>query len=123
MAPSEAAAGGGALTELRVARGNLYLSHALCTRHLPQTAAVALLAREGDVLIVPLHPGSAGGLLLKQRNAAGDRVIHAQEFFRNHGFDEECGPRTLPVRWCTQRAALLVSGLPRSGSGNQTISA
>ena len=96
--------------EVTVARGNLYLTREICDTYLPGVASVALLARDGDVLIVPLIQLSAGGLLLKQRNARGDRVIHAQEFFRNAGLPEEFEPRTMPVHWSRDSAALVVAG-------------
>ena len=72
---------------------------------------MALVARDDGVLIVPLMGQPAGGPLLKQRNARGDRVVHAQEFFRSHELPEEMEPRTMPVHWSKNAAALLVSGL------------
>lgn len=99
---------------LRVSRANLYLSRECCEQFLPAAQAVALLEREGQVLIVPLMPGSAGGLLLKQRNGRGDRVIQAQEFFREHGYLEDFEQRSCALRWDPERAALVVDGLPRA---------
>ena len=52
-----------------IKRGSIYLSRELCDAHLPDAGAVALLARDDAVLIVPLARQSAGGLLLKVRNA------------------------------------------------------
>jgi len=91
--------------------GNLHLSHELCDAHLAGVAAVALVARDAQVLIVPLIPGSPGGLLLKQRNSRGDRVIHAQDFFRVHSLPEDSESRPLSARWSEALAALVVSGL------------
>ena len=64
---------------VRIRRGNVHLSRELCDAYLPDVAAVALLVRDDAVLIVPLARQSAGGLLLKIRNARGDRVLHAQD--------------------------------------------
>jgi hypothetical protein len=100
-----------ATPEIAVGRGNLYLSREICETYLAGVASVALLERDGDVLIVPLIEQSAGGLLLKQRNARGDRVIHAQEFFRCRDLPEEFELRTLPVHWSRESAALVVAGL------------
>jgi hypothetical protein len=50
-------------------------------------------------------------LLLKQRNARGDRVIHAQEFFRSRNLPEQIESRSVPARWSAEAAALIVSGL------------
>jgi hypothetical protein len=102
----------GASSEIAVARGNFYLPREICDTYLPGVAAVALVAREDEVLIVPLTQQSAGGLILKQRNARGDRVIHAQEFFRSKNLPEEFESRTIPVYWSQDSAALVVSGLP-----------
>lgn len=93
------------MLQVLVRAGNLYLSAALCQRYLPQLGGVALLRREPYVLLLPLLP-EAGGLLLKQRNAAGDRVLHAQEFFREHGYAERDEPQSLPVHWDSTQAAL-----------------
>lgn len=97
--------------EISVARGNFYLTREICDTYLAGAASVALLTRADQVLIVPLMQQSAGGLLLKQRNARGDRVIHAQEFFRNAGLPEEFEPRTIPVHWSPDSAALVITGL------------
>jgi hydrogenase maturation protease len=97
-------------------RGNFYLSREFCDAHFPQAVSVALLVRGEDVLIVPLAPQSAGGLLLKQRNARGDRVIHAQEFLREHGYAEDFATRSLGVDWNPASAALVVRGLRKAAA-------
>lgn len=99
--------------EVSVVRGNFYLSREICDTYLPGVVSVALVLRDDEVMIVPLMGQSAGGLLLKQRNARGDRVIHAQEFFRNKDLAEEFELRTVPVHWCRDSAALVVSELKR----------
>lgn len=65
-----------------IARGNIYLPREICDAYFAGISSVALIVREGAIQIVPLSRDSAGGLLLKQRNARGDRVVHAQEFMR-----------------------------------------
>ncbi len=97
--------------EVSVARGNLYLSREICETYLPGVLAVALLMRDEEIMIVPLIQPSAGGLLLKQRNARGDCVIHAQEFFRSRDLPEEFEARSAPVHWSSEAAALVVRGL------------
>jgi hypothetical protein len=97
--------------DVSVARGNFYLSREICETYLPGVLSVALMVRDEEVMIVPLIGQSAGGLLLKQRNARGDRVIHAQEFFRSRNLPEEFEARTVPVRWSREAAALAVGGL------------
>jgi hydrogenase maturation protease len=97
--------------EVSIARGNFYLSREICETYLPGVSSVALLVRDEEIMIVPLIQQSAGGLLLKQRNARGDRVIHAQEFFRSRSLPEEFEVRSVPVRWSAEAAALVVGGL------------
>ena len=99
------------ILEISVARGNLYLSQEICDTYFKGVVSVALLLRDDDVMIVPLTQESAGGLLLKQRNARGDRVIHAQEFFRNKNILEEFDVRVMPVHWSPDSAALVIAGL------------
>lgn len=97
-----------------VARGNIYLSREICDTYLAGIASVALIAREDKILIVPLVQESGGGLLLKTRNARGDRVIQAQEFFREKGFLEDFQERIVPVQWSSESAALVMSDLPKT---------
>jgi hypothetical protein len=97
-----------------VARGNLYLSREICDKHLPGIEAVALLDREDHVMVVPLTPQSGGGMLLKIRNARGDRVIHAQEFFRDKGYLETFQERVLSARWDADSAALVIESVPKA---------
>lgn len=98
--------------EVIIARGNLYLSRELCEMYFAGITAVALLRRGDTILVAPLIPDSAGGLLLKQRNARGDRVIHAQEFIRLNGIAEHFERRAVPTRWHPQAAALLIEIAP-----------
>ncbi len=69
---------------------------------------------------MPLTRDSAGGLLLKRRNARGDRVIHAQEFFRTQGYLEDFEAHEVPLRWRDEFAALELVGLPRSRVADPT---
>ncbi|MES2957643.1 MAG: hypothetical protein V4792_05610 [Pseudomonadota bacterium] len=101
------------LASAGVAAGNLHLSREACGRYLAGIESVALLDRDGQLLILPLTRESGGGLLLKVRNARGDRVIHAQEFFRNHGYRETFAPRHVPMHWDEAAAALVLTGLER----------
>ena len=102
------------LLQVTVARGNLYLSCETCEGFLPGVQAVALLDREDRVLIVPLTPESGGGLLLKIRNARGDRVVHAQEFFREKGYLEDFQERSFALVWSDESAALVLRNLPKT---------
>lgn len=117
MRPSDARAEAGAAAppsiSVTVARGNLYLSRETCESCLGGIESVALLDRDGRLMVVPLMPESAGGLLLKIRNARGDRVIHAQEFFREKGYLEDFQERIFPAHWDADAAALVIAAVPK----------
>lgn len=98
-----------------VVAGSVHLPREACQRWLPGIESVALLEREGALLLLPLVRDSAGGLLLKQRNARGDRVVQAQEFFRSHGYAEDHAPQPVSLRWDEAAAALVLEGLRRTG--------
>lgn len=93
-----------------IKRGSLYLARQLYDRYFPGLEAVILMRREDDLLILPVRHAASGGYLLKLRNGAGDRVVTAPDFFREHGFDEDEVERCLPVVWNSERAALLSAG-------------
>ncbi len=40
------------------------------------------------MLVLPVRYAASGGYVLKIRNAAGDRVVDAGDFFRDHGLDD-----------------------------------
>ena len=61
-----------------------------------------------DLLILPIVTAEAGGFLVKQVNARGDRAIHAADFFRLNSIDEtqdihvEAWPRALIAGFVVQ---------------------
>lgn len=54
------------------AEGDLRLSAEVAARYFPSDSLVAVL-RDGELWLLPLVGPEGGGLLLKQRNARGDR--------------------------------------------------
>ena len=60
------------------ADGYLRLDAALAASRFPSDA-VAAVPREGELWLFPLRGPSSGGLLLKQRNPAGDRAVLVHE--------------------------------------------
>jgi hypothetical protein len=95
-----------AVSVIRVARGALYLSYQTYDRYFTGLDAVILLRRETDLCIMPVRHAPAGGYLLKLRNSRGDRVVHAPDFLREHGIDENAAMQ-LSVAWSTDRGALI----------------
>ena len=86
-------------------RGSLDLSAQTSARYFSGLASVILLRRCDDLWIMPVRHAAGGGYLLKIRNAAGDRVVNAADFFRQHGVNEE-EERVLGVAWCSELAGL-----------------
>lgn len=79
----------------------------------PWGTAIALV-REEELWIMPVnHPG-AGGLLLKWRNARGDRSVFVQELLpegvspgvRDAVWDDQLGALRVPL-FCTSNSAQL----------------
>lgn len=60
------------------ADGYLRLDAALAASRFPSDA-VAAVTRDGDLWLIPLRGPRSGGLLLKQRNVAGDRALLVRE--------------------------------------------
>jgi len=72
---------------VQVRDGRLHIPGQVYERVLLNCPSVALLVRDGRWQLLPLF-GGAGGLLIKMRNARGDRVVEAQEFLRSQGFEQ-----------------------------------
>jgi hypothetical protein len=73
---------------LRLHRDHLYIAATVFDAHMPQVCSVALVRDANDLLILPIATAEAGGFLVKQVNARGDRAIHAADFFRLNEIDE-----------------------------------
>ncbi|CAN5221323.1 hypothetical protein BH10ACI1_BH10ACI1_10210 [soil metagenome] len=101
-------------SQVQIARGNIYLPSSTYEKYLKNIESVALLPNENGILLIPLIQESAGGLLLKIKNLQGDRIVHAQEFFRFNNFLEEFQEKSYDVRWETERAALLIIDVARA---------
>jgi hydrogenase maturation protease len=85
------------------AAGSLLMDRALADSRFPGGTLAARL-RERELWLYPLHSPTAGGLLLKQRNAAGDRSVLIREVLEPR---EVVGPR--PAFWDARRAVLRVA--------------
>jgi hypothetical protein len=89
-------------------RGAIYLSCDVYDRYFAGLEAVILLRRGQDLCILPVRHAAAGGYLLKLRNKAGDRVVHAPDFFREHGIQENVS-REWSVVWSAEQGALVAA--------------
>jgi len=72
----------------RLHRDHLYIHAAAYAANMTDLRTVALLRKGEDLHVTPLIDAEAGGYLIKQINARGDRAIHAADFFRLNGVDD-----------------------------------
>jgi len=73
---------------LRLHRNHLYIEADMFETYLANVSSVALVREGDDLLIFPIASAEAGGFFIKQVNMRGDRAIHAADFFRLHGIDD-----------------------------------
>ena len=111
--PDAQASGRAGALQVTIAAANIYLPRETCDTYFPDVSSIALLERDGRLLVVPLVHDSAGGMLLKIRNRHGDRVIHAQEFFRDKGFAEVPEEQQVAAHWSSDSAALVIADARR----------
>ncbi len=80
----------GEVTVEFTADGYLRLDAALAASRFPSDALVALI-RDGDLWLIPLRGPRSGGLLLKQRNPAGDRSLLIREVIADRAISGPAG--------------------------------
>lgn len=85
------------------AQGYLQLPADLARRHFPSDLLVAL-AHGPELWLLPTRGPGAGGLLLKQRNASGDRSVLVAELL-----PPGTAPGERPAFWDERNAALRVA--------------
>lgn len=73
---------------LRIERGSIHIEQAVYERFFDGRQGVLLMAKDSRVALVPIDQ-TDGGLIVKQRNAKGDRVIHAVEHLMASGIGPE----------------------------------
>ncbi len=91
---------------LTIRRGALYFARDVYERYFNGLNNVVLLRDGNDLIVLPVRQQSAGGYVIKLRNAAGDRTVHAADFFRDNGIEDQI-EMTLPSKWSAERAALV----------------
>jgi hydrogenase maturation protease len=90
------------LTVQFTADGYLRLGAALAAAHFPADAAVAR-KQDDELWLLPLRGPRNGGLLLKQRNPAGDRAVLVREVL-----DDEIPVGERPAVWDADHGALRI---------------
>lgn len=96
---------------VRIGDGRIVVPRATYELYLGGAASAALLERDGQVCLLPLGGPVAGGMLLKQRNLEGDRVLLATDFLAARGLGRFSAEREFQVRWDAEAGALLIEGL------------
>jgi hypothetical protein len=92
--------------EISIRRGSIYLPADVYQLYFPEIEAIIAIIRDGVLLIMPVQHVSAGGCLLKIRNAQGDRVAAAQDVFVANDLGEwSCD--NLKAEWDQSQAALV----------------
>ena len=93
---------------VRIANGSLYLDADVYQRWFRRVQTVVLLGDANALLIVPVIHAPTGGLLVKIRNARGDRVVHAPEALAGRGLPPDL-EGDFPAHWDDRVAALRIN--------------
>ncbi|MBY0362106.1 MAG: hypothetical protein K2X45_09385 [Phreatobacter sp.] len=90
---------------LSVRQGSVYLSAEVVEIYFAGVDAVIVLIRDNLLMVMPVHQATAGGCLLKLRNARGDRVASARDVFQDQDLLDLIADE-LPARWVSSEGAL-----------------
>ena len=90
------------------ADGYLRLDAALAAGRFPSDA-VAAVPRDGELWLYPLRGPSSGGLLLKQRNPAGDRAVLIHAVLIHEGLADGVPVGVRPACWDDEHKALRIA--------------
>ena len=83
--------------------GYVLLSAEVAAQYFPNDALV-VMARGDEIWLLPTRGPAAGGLLLKQRNRAGDRALLASPYLPS-----DAAPGRWPAFWDAASAALRIA--------------
>ena len=83
--------------------GYLRLDAAVAERFFPSNSLVAMMRSEGELALLPVIGPEAGGLMVKQRNAAGDRAVLIHEHLPKGWM-----PGRFPASWDDDDGAMRV---------------
>jgi hypothetical protein len=85
----------------------LYMARAVYESYFAGCSTVILLRKDEDLLVLPVQHAASGGYVLKIRNASGDRVVDAGDFFRDHGL-EDSAEWEGTYSWCEKSGGLRI---------------
>ncbi len=87
VAEHAAARHGAESSRVRVRRGSLHLDAALYAKVFDGREGAVVLPEDGELRVMPVE-SVAGGVLVKLRNARGDRVLDGSDALRAAGWDD-----------------------------------
>jgi len=93
---------------VRIERGSLYLEAELYLRYFRGIGTAVLTGDSHTLLLLPIRHTAAGGLLMKIRNARGDRVMHVSEALIACGLSSNFSG-LFPACWDPSAAALRIN--------------
>tara|TARA_R110002094_G_scaffold108060_1_gene106106 strand:+ start:93 stop:407 length:315 start_codon:yes stop_codon:yes gene_type:complete len=93
------------VSTIAIKNGNIYLTSEVYETYFKDIQSVVLISRDEKLFILPINQAGGSGLLLKIRNAKGDRIIHTQEQLREFDINETV-EYPIPIRWDSQYSGL-----------------
>lgn len=90
---------------LSIRNGSIYLSSVVYDTYFRGLDAVIVIVRDEELHILPVQQMTAGGYILKIRNANGDRVVAAPDVFTEHNL-MSWQTEDVEAKWCADRGAL-----------------
>lgn len=93
-------------TAVSIRNGSIYISAHDYAAYFGGVTTAIVLIRDQRLQILPVQQVTAGGYLLKIRNAKGDRVLAAPDVFAHQGLSH-WHAEGLPARWSHELAALV----------------
>ena len=97
-------------TAVELVRGSLRIPASTYATYFESRDGALFMLHEGRLVVIPVDPRE-GGVLLKQRNAVGDRVVDAGEFLRAHGLDDQ-GTHRCAAQWVSSVGGLAIEAPP-----------
>ena len=107
------------MSVVHIGDGRIVLPRDTYELYMAGAGSAALIESDGQAYLLPLSGPIAGGMLLKQRNAAGDRVMLAPDFLAERGLGRFSAEREFKVRWVAKAGALLIDGLALTAGDNE----
>jgi len=93
-----------AAPQIRVKRGHLRIPSEVYARYFDGREGALFIERDQRLFLIPVDD-TTGGILVKRRTAAGDRVVDASEFLRAKGWDA-AGDYACRASWDGELGAL-----------------